>query len=215
MAGKCNIERRHGPAVGPGDRLHRHELLSCEWLPAFYDFNLVVGFTSRSKRGDRAKWKRTKAGCLQIRTQARGSFLSTFPSFPLFGEAGADQQQKRISFNTLEGGGWRIRILCFCCSCPLLPAGMAVAGCQLQLLEIVCEIFKMTVFLLCLALLCYWVVRKESEIFYFEMTETIIRPLVWFVRNPSSRSLDRPLHYVVSFEFLSRRSLDVRHSIPC
>lgn len=36
----------------------------------------------------------------------------------------------------------------------------------------------MAVFLLCLALPCYWVVRKESEIFYFEMTETIIRLLV-------------------------------------
>lgn len=109
MAGKCNIERRHGPAVGPGDRFHRYELCSWEWLPGFYDFNLAVGFTTRSKRGDRAKWKRTKAGCLQIRTQARGSFffffLSTFLLSPFLGEAGADQQQKRISFNTLEGRG--------------------------------------------------------------------------------------------------------------
>lgn len=84
MADKCNIERRDRPAVGPGDRFYRHELLSQEWLPAFYDFNLVVGFTTRSKRGDRAKWKRTKAGCLQIRTQARGSFFSFFFFYRLF-----------------------------------------------------------------------------------------------------------------------------------
>ncbi|PTB55190.1 hypothetical protein M431DRAFT_438756 [Trichoderma harzianum CBS 226.95] len=84
MADKCNIERRDRPAVGPGDRFYRHELLSQEWLPAFYDFNLVVGFTTRSKRGDRAKWKRTKAGCLQIRTQARGSFFLFLSTVPLF-----------------------------------------------------------------------------------------------------------------------------------
>lgn len=144
-------------AVGQGDRISQARASSQGWLLAFYDLYLVVGFTARSKRGDMANGR-------ELQYTGEGFFF-LFPSFflflltfsPFFGRPGADQQQNRISFNTLEGGG--SGSVFFLLLRPRLPVGMAAA------VNYECDCWKSRMRIesggaSCCALLCCWVVKS-------------------------------------------------------